>query len=77
MKLRQQRGAGGKNAIYYYSEDVAERKYNEWQKAIDNKIANSELTTDMLEQVPPPDMATVELEIKPVHISSPSVFWIQ
>ena len=77
MKLRQQRGAGGKNAIYYYSEDVAERKYNEWQKAINKNIASMELTTEMLEQVAPPDMATTELEIKPVHISSPSVFWIQ
>ena len=75
MKLRQQQGKD-RHSVKVYSHEVAQSKFQEWQEAI-NLTAKAELTTDCVEQVLPPDMSTTELVIDPVHVSSPSVFWIQ
>merc|ERR1719317_1886543 len=60
--------------INLYGQENAETKYREWQEAIKQTKA-SLLTTEAIDQVPPPSMNMTEMQLKLVHISSPSMFW--
>ena len=75
MKLRNQSGSN-RHSVKMYNPDVAHSKFYEWQEAI-KVTSRSALTTEFIEQVSPPAMSVTKLVIEPVHISSPSVFWIQ
>ena len=61
-------------SIDLYGQDIAEVKHREWQEAI-KQSKSSKLTTEAIDQVPPPDMKKIELDVKVTHISSPSMFW--
>eukprot|EP00092_Neocalanus_flemingeri_P009551 GFUD01010280.1.p1 GENE.GFUD01010280.1~~GFUD01010280.1.p1 ORF type:complete len:1519 (+),score=509.70 GFUD01010280.1:91-4647(+) len=75
VKLRSQGGPMKKNmAINLYGQDIAEAKHREWQEAI-AQSATCELTTEVIDQVAPPDMDVTELPMKLTYISSPSMFW--
>ena len=77
VKLRQGSGLGtNRPSVFTYTEPMAELKWREWREAIAT-AATATSTTDLVEQVAPPDTAVTELAIDPVHVSSPSVFWIQ
>ena len=77
VKLRQGSGLGtNRPSVFTYTEPMAELKWREWREAI-TTAATATSTTDLVEQVAPPDTAVTELAIDPVHVSSPSVFWIQ
>ena len=60
--------------INLYGQETAETKFKEWQEAI-KQTKSSLLTTEAIDQVPPPSMNMTEMELKLVHISSPSMFW--
>ena len=79
VKLRQQSGGEmGRNkpAVKMYNYEVAVKKFAEWKLAIEQS-AGAEVSSSLVEQVAPPDMAATELVLEPVHVSSPSVFWVQ
>ena len=80
VKLRQS-GFGSemgrtRPSVMMYNYEKAEAVYAEWQEAV-RRSATEELSTELVEQVAPPSPAVRELDIEPVHVSSPSVFWIQ
>ena len=75
VKLQSQIGPRKKNlAIDLYGKDIAEEKHKEWQEAI-QKSTSGKMTTEAIDQVPPPDMNTTELKMKLTYITSPSLFW--
>ena len=74
MKLAKQGPLKKKLFINLYGQEIAEGKFKEWKEAIELS-KTSELTTEAIDQVPPPDMNTTEMVLKLVHISSPNMFW--
>merc|ERR1719414_128021 len=76
VKLRHNQPGSNRHSVRIYNPDVAQSKYQEWQETI-KLTSESALTTDCIEQVSPPAMSVTSLTLDPVHISSPSVFWIQ
>ena len=76
IKLRSQGGPLRKNlSIKLYGQDIAEEKFKEWQETIKQSFSG-ELSTEAIDQVPPPNVNISEIELKVTHVSSPSVFWI-
>ena len=68
VKLQSQIGPRKKNlAIDLYGKDIAEEKHKEWQEAI-QKSTCGKMTTEAIDQVPPPDMNTTELKMKLTYI---------
>ena len=74
VKLAKQGPLKKKLSINLYGQEIAEGKFKEWKEAIEQS-KTSELTTEAIDQVPPPDMNTTEIALRLVHISSPSMFF--